>query len=51
VAAALGKNPLPLVVPCHRVLYSDGRLGGFSAAGGVELKRRMLASEAGNAGH
>ncbi|HUU23705.1 MAG TPA: methylated-DNA--[protein]-cysteine S-methyltransferase [Phycisphaerae bacterium] len=51
VAAALGKNPLPLVVPCHRVLYSDGRLGGFSAAGGVELKRRMLASEAGDAGH
>jgi methylated-DNA-[protein]-cysteine S-methyltransferase len=46
VAAALGKNPTPLVVPCHRVIYSDGRLGGFSAAGGVELKKRMLAVEA-----
>jgi methylated-DNA-[protein]-cysteine S-methyltransferase len=42
VAAALGKNPIPLVVPCHRVTYADGRLGGFSAEGGVELKRRML---------
>lgn len=47
VAAALGKNPTPLVVPCHRVIYSDGRLGGFSAAGGTELKNRMLALEAG----
>ena len=45
VATALGKNPIPLVVPCHRVLYSDGRLGGFSAMGGAELKRRMLAQE------
>ena len=46
VAAALGKNPVPLVVPCHRVTYSDGRLGGFSAAGGVQLKQRMLDMEA-----
>jgi methylated-DNA-[protein]-cysteine S-methyltransferase len=45
VAAALGKNPVPLVVPCHRVTYSDGRPGGFSAAGGVALKLRMLALE------
>ena len=45
VAAALGKNPIPLVVPCHRVIYSDGRTGGFSAAGGVEIKKRMLALE------
>ncbi len=45
VAAAMGKNPLPLVVPCHRVVYADGRCGGFSAAGGVELKQRMLAHE------
>ena len=45
VAAALGKNPIPLVVPCHRVTYSDGRPGGFSAAGGVALKLRMLALE------
>lgn len=44
-AAVMSKNPLPLVVPCHRVIYADGRLGGFSAPGGVELKRRMLALE------
>jgi methylated-DNA-[protein]-cysteine S-methyltransferase len=46
VAAALAKNPVPLVVPCHRVTYADGRLGGFSAPGGVDTKRRMLALEA-----
>jgi methylated-DNA-[protein]-cysteine S-methyltransferase len=45
VATALGKNSIPLVVPCHRVIYSDGRPGGFSAEGGVNLKRRMLAME------
>jgi len=46
VAAALGKNNIPLVIPCHRVMYADGALGGFSAPGGVEIKRRMLALEA-----
>ncbi len=45
VAAALGRNPLPLVIPCHRVIYANESLGGFSAAGGVELKRRMLVIE------
>jgi len=45
VAAALGRNPIPLVIPCHRVIYSDGRTGGFSALGGVKLKERMLAME------
>lgn len=50
VAAALGANPVPLVVPCHRVTYADGRIGGFSAAGGEELKRRMLELERGAAG-
>jgi methylated-DNA-[protein]-cysteine S-methyltransferase len=45
VATILSKNPTPLVVPCHRVLYKDGRLGGFSAAGGTDLKQRMLALE------
>jgi methylated-DNA-[protein]-cysteine S-methyltransferase len=45
VAAAMGRNPLPLVVPCHRVVYGDGRLGGFSAAGGAQLKQRMLELE------
>ena len=42
VAAALSKNRIPLVIPCHRVTYSDGRPGGFSAPGGAALKRRML---------
>jgi methylated-DNA-[protein]-cysteine S-methyltransferase len=42
VATAMGKNPVPLVVPCHRVTYADGRAGGFSAPGGPELKQRML---------
>ena len=45
VATALGSNPLPLVVPCHRVTYADGRCGGFSAAGGPALKQRMLELE------
>lgn len=42
VAAALGKNPIPLVIPCHRVTYAHGAPGGFSAPGGQELKKRML---------
>lgn len=40
---AMARNPLPVIVPCHRVVRSDGSLGGF--AGGLELKRRMLAME------
>ncbi len=44
-ASAMSRNPLPLVVPCHRVTYAGGGLGGFSAPGGIELKRRMLALE------
>jgi methylated-DNA-[protein]-cysteine S-methyltransferase len=47
VAAALGKNSVPLLIPCHRVTYSGGRVGGFSAPGGVELKTRMLNLEKG----
>jgi methylated-DNA-[protein]-cysteine S-methyltransferase len=42
VGGTMASNPWPIVVPCHRVLRSDGRLGGFSAPGGVPLKRRML---------
>lgn len=40
VGQALSRNPLPIIVPCHRVLASNGRLGGFS--GGIEMKRRLL---------
>lgn len=46
VGQACGANPLPIVVPCHRVVGSDG-YGGFSAAGGVDAKRRLLAFERG----
>jgi methylated-DNA-[protein]-cysteine S-methyltransferase len=40
VGQALGRNPLPVLVPCHRVLAADGTLGGFS--GGLALKRHLL---------
>ncbi|WP_175408040.1 methylated-DNA--[protein]-cysteine S-methyltransferase [Streptomyces sp. TRM64462] len=43
VGAAMGANPLPVVVPCHRVVESDGGLGGFG--GGLETKRRLLELE------
>jgi len=49
VGQALAKNPLPIVVPCHRVINSDGSLGGFS--GGIELKRRLLQIEGLGATH
>lgn len=49
VGQACGRNPIPLVVPCHRVVGADS-LGGFSAAGGLELKRRLLAAEGADAG-
>lgn len=45
VGEALGRNPFPVVVPCHRVLAASGKLGGFSAHGGAETKRRMLTIE------
>ena len=45
VATAMSKNQIALVVPCHRVIYADGRAGGFSAPGGPELKQRMLKLE------
>ncbi|MBL8327180.1 MAG: methylated-DNA--[protein]-cysteine S-methyltransferase [Rubrivivax sp.] len=45
VGAALGRNPWPLVVPCHRVLAAGARLGGFSAPGGVATKERLLVIE------
>lgn len=45
VGAAMGANPVPLIVPCHRVLAADGRTGGFSSPGGVKAKMQMLALE------
>jgi methylated-DNA-[protein]-cysteine S-methyltransferase len=45
VGAALGSNPYPIIVPCHRVLAADGALHGFSAPGGIATKRRMLEIE------
>lgn len=45
IGKALGDNPWPIVVPCHRVLGADGKPGGFSAPGGVETKSRLLTIE------
>ncbi len=45
VGQAMGKNPWPIVVPCHRVVGSNGKLGGFSARGGGRTKLRMLEIE------
>jgi methylated-DNA-[protein]-cysteine S-methyltransferase len=45
VGQALGKNPWPIVVPCHRVTAAGGKLGGFSARGGVNTKLKLLAIE------
>jgi methylated-DNA-[protein]-cysteine S-methyltransferase len=45
VGHALGRNPFPIVVPCHRVLAAEGKTGGFSAPGGTSTKLRMLAIE------
>jgi methylated-DNA-[protein]-cysteine S-methyltransferase len=45
VGSALARNPLPLIIPCHRVIRTDGKMGGFSASGGVSLKKKMLTLE------
>jgi methylated-DNA-[protein]-cysteine S-methyltransferase len=45
VGQALGRNPFPIIVPCHRVVGADGTMIGFSAAGGVEAKRGLLKIE------
>lgn len=45
VGQALGKNPWPIVVPCHRVTAANGKLGGFSARGGVDTKLKLLEIE------
>jgi methylated-DNA-[protein]-cysteine S-methyltransferase len=45
VGNAMANNPLPLIIPCHRVLRTDGKMGGFSAPGGISFKKRMLTLE------
>jgi methylated-DNA-[protein]-cysteine S-methyltransferase len=45
VGSALGRNPVAIIVPCHRVLAANGKMGGFSATGGVDTKRRILEIE------
>ena len=45
VANAVGKNPFPTKIPCHRVIRSDGSLGGYSGKGGVKTKKLLLKRE------
>ena len=45
VGNAVGKNPLPIIIPCHRVIKSDGSLGGYSGKGGVKTKKMLLKKE------
>ena len=45
VGSALARNPIPLIIPCHRVLRTDGNLGGFSAPGGITTKQNLLRHE------
>jgi methylated-DNA-[protein]-cysteine S-methyltransferase len=45
VGVACGQNPIPIIVPCHRVVAANGKLGGFSGGKGVETKRALLALE------
>ena len=45
VGGACGANPIPIIIPCHRILATGGGMGGFSAPGGVETKRRLLELE------
>lgn len=45
IGGACGRNPIPLIIPCHRVLASQGRIGGYSGLEGIEIKRTLLALE------
>ncbi len=45
VGGACGRNPIPVIIPCHRVIGADGALGGYSGAGGAQTKRFLLSHE------
>ena len=45
VANAVGKNPYPPKIPCHRVIRSDGKIGGYSGKGGIKTKKKLLKKE------
>jgi methylated-DNA-[protein]-cysteine S-methyltransferase len=45
VGSALSKNPLPLIIPCHRVIKKNGKPGGFTAPGGTKTKQKLLNHE------
>jgi methylated-DNA-[protein]-cysteine S-methyltransferase len=45
VGVACGRNPIPIIIPCHRVIAADGGLGGYSGDGGVDTKRALLRLE------
>ena len=45
VANACGKNPCPIKIPCHRVVRSDGKIGGYSGPGGASQKKKLLEKE------
>ena len=45
VANACGKNPYPILIPCHRVVRSDGKIGGYSGPGGRSQKKKLLLKE------
>ncbi|MCX6392959.1 MAG: methylated-DNA--[protein]-cysteine S-methyltransferase [Actinobacteria bacterium] len=47
VGAANGRNPIPIIIPCHRVIGASGELTGYSGGGGIETKRRLLDHESG----
>ena len=51
VANACGKNPYPIQIPCHRVIRSDGRIGGYSGRGGIKMKKYLLKKEGVNLGN
>jgi methylated-DNA-[protein]-cysteine S-methyltransferase len=51
VGQAMGKNAVPIIIPCHRVLAAGGKIGGFSAHGGTSTKQRLLTLEGVHLGH